>query len=29
VWAAATLDDAAHEIYIANGYLSKRVMVYD
>jgi DNA-binding beta-propeller fold protein YncE len=27
--AAATLDDAAHEIYIADGYLNKRVMVYD
>jgi len=27
--AAATIDDAAHEIYIADGYLNKRVMVFD
>jgi DNA-binding beta-propeller fold protein YncE len=27
--AAATLDEAAGEIYIADGYLNKRVMVYD
>ena len=27
--AAATLDEDAHEIYIADGYLNRRVMVYD
>jgi DNA-binding beta-propeller fold protein YncE len=27
--AAATLDEAAGEIYVADGYLNKRVMVYD
>jgi hypothetical protein len=27
--AAATIDDAAHEIYIADGYLNKRVLVFD
>lgn len=27
--AAAALDEDAHEIYIADGYLNKRVMVYD
>jgi DNA-binding beta-propeller fold protein YncE len=27
--AAATIDEAANEIYIADGYLNKRVMVYD
>ena len=27
--AAATLDDDAHEIYIADGYLNRRVIVYD
>ncbi len=27
--AAATLDEAANEIYIADGYLNKRVMVWD
>lgn len=27
--AAATLDETAHEIYIADGYLNKRVVVYD
>jgi hypothetical protein len=27
--AAATLDEDAHEIYIADGYLNRRVLVYD
>ena len=27
--AAAELDEAAHEIYIADGYLNKRMIVYD
>jgi len=27
--AAATLDEDAHEVYIADGYLNRRVLVYD